>query len=549
MKLSSGATSIRRAAAAVLLCAGLGLAAPSLAAPSIVAGAGIATVQTRSGQVQGFVERGVEVFRGVPYAKAERFMPPQPAAAWPGVRPALAFGNICPQPVGPDYNDFQVFISDTQFWPQSENCLNLNVWTPAADGKKRPVMVWLHGGGFFSGSSHENNVYDGRNLSQKGDVVVVSVNHRLNVLGYLDLSAYGDQYRSSGDVGMMDIVEALKWVRDNIASFGGDPGNVTIFGQSGGGGKVATLLAAPSARGLFHKAVIESGVAGAMNGPDDGQVTTRKVAERVFIEAGLKPGDVAGLQALPYDKLADAGQKALLAVGGGAGGPLGFPRINWSPVVDGAFLPEQPFASGAPAASPGIPLMVGSTLNEFSLLNPMIRGHQAWGAPEVRAYLQKAYGPKADEVLAAYQHAYPNLKPGDWVTIDSGFRAGALRAARMKAAQPAPVYNYLFAWRSPILDGFWGAGHSMELAFVFDNVERGAQSTGGGEAVAALSDQVSQAWIDFARSGDPNHPGLPKWPRVTPQSTPTMVFDTRSEVRTDHDAALIGLLNQPPPGR
>jgi para-nitrobenzyl esterase len=518
-------------------------------APSIVAGAGIAVAQTQLGAVQGFRDQGIETFRGVPYAKAERFMPPVASAPWKGVRTTLSYGSICPQPITAPPNDIQTFISDGQYWPQADDCQNLNIWTPALDGKKRPVMVWLHGGGFFSGSSHENNVYDGRNLSQAGDVVVVSVNHRLNILGFLDLSAYGDQYKSSGDVGMMDIVAALQWVRDNIAAFGGDPANVTIFGQSGGGGKVSTLLAAPSAKGLFHKAVIESGIAGGIEPDDGGQAVTRRVAEKVFQNAGLQPGDIAALQALPYDRLAAAGAKALMDVSrektGAGGGPLGFPTVNWGPVVDGAFLTSKPFDGAASPLSADVPLLIGSTLNEFQLLNPQLAGRRAWTKADFGAFLQKTRGDKAAALLAAYQTAYPDLKPGDAVVVDPMFRAGALRAARLKAAQPAPVYNYLFAWQSPVLDGFWGAGHSMEIAFVFDNVERGRQSTGGGAAVAALSRQVSQAWINFARSGDPNHKGLSAWPRFTAEQPATMIFDTQSRVRVGHDAELISLLSRP----
>jgi para-nitrobenzyl esterase len=516
------------------------------AAPSIVAGAGIAIAQTQLGKVQGFRDRGIVTFRGVPYAKAERFMPPGPATPWNGVRTALSYGSICPQPVAAPPNDIQTFISDGRYWPQSEDCQNLNIWTPAIDGKKRPVMVWLHGGGYFSGSSHENNVYDGRNLSQAGDVVVVSINHRLNILGFLDLSAYGDQYKSSGDVGMMDIVAALAWVRDNIAAVGGDPANVTIFGQSGGGGKVATLLAAPSAQGLFQKAVIQSGVAGGLEPDDGGQAITRRVAAMTFQNAGLEPGDVTALRALSYDRLAAAGAKALMDVSrekaGGGAGPLGFPTVNWGPVVDGVFLPEKPFGKTASPLSANVPLLIGSTLNEFQSLNPQLAGRANWTIDDFRAFLKRTHGDKADAVLAAYQSAYPGLKPGALAAVDPMFRSGALRAARLKADQSGPVYNYLFAWQSPILDGFWAAGHSMEVAFVFDNVERGRQSTGGGAEVANLSRQVSQAWINFARSGDPNHKGMPTWPRFTGRQPATMVFDTRSQVRVGHDAELIPLL-------
>ena len=268
---------------------------PENAAPVLEVSSDIAIASTQSGRVQGFVKSGIQTFRGVPYATAARFAPPTAPQSWDGVRPALSYGNICPQPVSAGLSEPQTFLSDWRFWPQSENCLNLNVWTPALDEQKRPVMVWFHGGGFFSGSSMELPVYDGENLSRMGDVVVVSVNHRLNILGFLDLSAYGEQYQSSGNAGLQDLVAALEWVRDNAAAFGGDPDNVTIFGQSGGGGKVSTLLGAPSAAGLFDKAIIMSGAMGGPEGRAGLQDLARRVTERTFVRAGLEPGDIAGL--------------------------------------------------------------------------------------------------------------------------------------------------------------------------------------------------------------------------------------------------------------
>jgi para-nitrobenzyl esterase len=310
------------------------------ASPQIVVKRGAATVQTRAGTLQGLVRNGVSTFRGIPYATAERFEQPVPAKAWTGTRLALSYGNICPQPIETTFREPQAFVSDWKFWPASENCLNLNVWTPKADARKRPVMVWLHGGGFFSGSSIELPYYDGENLSRRGDVVVVSVNHRLNALGFMDLSAYGEPYRASGNVGMADLVAALKWVRDNAAAFGGDPDNVTIFGQSGGGGKVVTLLAAPAAKGLFHKSIVMSGVMGPPEGRAIDQRVARRVAALTFKHAGLREGDIERLRELPYDQLTAAGNKALEEAGRetGASGMLpGFPRVMWGPVHDRAF--------------------------------------------------------------------------------------------------------------------------------------------------------------------------------------------------------------------
>lgn len=520
--------------------------------PSVVlsAGSGMAVVPTISGAVQGYVRDGIFTFHGIPYAQAERFAPPQPVAHWDGVRTALTYGNICPQMIDPMAREPQAFLSNTRYWPQSESCLNLNVWTPAPDGAARPVMVWFHGGGFFSGSSIELPVYDGQRLSEMGDVVVVTVNHRLNILGHLDLSAYGPEFAASGNIGLVDLVASLQWVRDNIRAFGGDPDNVTIFGQSGGGGKVSTLMGAPSASGLFDKAIVMSGAMGPPDGRTTRQSVSHRVAQLVFTNAGLADGDIAGLRALPYDRLEAAGAAALRQAsqeltGQAAGGPLGFPRVNWGPVMDGVFLPSQPWAGGPPAISANVPLMVGSTLSEFQHINPAIVGHETWSDDQVLQYLGGAYGDGAPRVAEAFRAAYPDAPLSRVVEIDSGARAGALGMAEAKATQTAPVFNYLFAYRSPVLDYGWAAGHTSDVAFVFNNAPLGVQSSGGGPVVDRLTQTMSQAWINFARNGNPNNPGLPQWPRFTAQNRATMIIDEQSNVGVAHDRALVGLLSLP----
>jgi para-nitrobenzyl esterase len=522
------------------------LAAPTASGPTLVASAKVAVVKTASGRVQGFIRRGIYTWRGIPYARADRFMPPHAPDPWTGVRLALSYGNICPQPVSSELREPQTFISDTRFWPASEACQNLNIWSPAPDGKKRPVMVWLHGGGFFSGSSNELPIYDGTNLARKGDVVVVSLNHRLNALGFLDLSAYGDAYKQSANVGMLDIVAALEWVHDNIAAFGGDPANVTIFGQSGGGAKVATLLAAPAAKGLFEKAIIESGAPGGFGPSALDEKTARRVAALTLQFAGLQPDQVDQLRTLPYGALNAATDKALRAVSAemnkGGGNPLGFPTVNWSPVVDGSFLTEAPFANGAPAISKGVPLLVGSTLSEFSNFpTPDTAGRKHWNEADFHAFLQHRYGDRADALLAAYKKAYPKLGPSIWPTVDTAMRAGVLRTAEMKAAEGDPVYTYVFAWRSPVLDYAWAAGHSSEIGLVFDNPGLADQALGGGPTVDRLADQMSSAWIDFARTGNPNGHGVPNWPSYTAARPATMVFGEKSAARIGYDADLIRL--------
>ena len=516
--------------------------------PLIVANARIGVVQTEAGAVRGFLRDGIYTYRGIPYAKADRFMPPQKVERWSGTRLALSYGHICPQPMNP-LNEPQTFISDTRFWPASEDCQNLNVWTPGiGEGKHRPVMVWLHGGGFFSGSSMELPIYDGTNLSRKGDVVVVSLNHRLNVLGFLDLSAYGEGYRQSADVGMLDIVAALLWVKENIAHFGGDPTNVTIFGQSGGGAKVATLLASPAAKGLFQKAIIQSGAPGSMPAAYSDPAVSRRVAAATLQELGVSAEHIDALKAIPYEQLAAAAGRALATVSKEmpiSSDPMARFGLSWAPVVDGQFLTEAPFASAAPATSKGVPLMVGSTLAEFqNFPNPALRDRATWGESEAKAYFRNMVGDKADALPAAFRHAYPSMPPAEWPLVDTMARSGVLRTAQLKAAQGDVVFTYLFAWKSAMLDYAWAAGHSSDIAFVFDNAELGAQASGGGPPVDHLTEFMSQAWINFARNGNPGHAGLPPWPSFTAQRPATMIFDTKSRVGVGHDADLIGLLGR-----
>ena len=513
----------------------------------LMAGAGVAVVDTNSGKLQGFIHHGIYTYRGIPYAKAERFMPPHKMPKWEGVRTALTYGYISPMAPQETIDDVGEFLTPHRYGISNDDCQNLNVWTPGInDGMKRPVMVWLHGGGFTNGSSIEQVAYDGENLSRKGDVVVVTVNHRLNIVGFLDLSAYGDKYKNSGNLGIMDLVSALEWVRDNIANFGGDPNNVTIFGQSGGGGKVSTLMATPAAKGLFHKAVIESGAVRNMGMTLADSKRTRRIAEVVLHHLGLDVSQVDKLQTIPYADLNAAGKKALKQVSDEMGikGLLGL-GLMWSPMVDGEYIPVQPFANAAPEISKDIPLLIGSTLTEFPAaeFNPRTRNLKNWSMDELMAYLKETNGDKAEAIAAAYQKAYPTMSYKDWLYVDSMFRPGTIHTAQLKADQNgAPVYAYLFTWHSPVMDGRARANHCMEIPFVFNNIEITEQVTGGGPEAYALADAVSQAWINFARTGNPNNKGLPNWPAYTRQNGSTMLLDSRSEVRDHHDEELMQLL-------
>jgi para-nitrobenzyl esterase len=552
---------IKHVLVAAFLCNGVAMAKSPPSDP-LIARAGVAVVDTGAGKVQGFIHRGIYTYRGIPYAHAARFMPPEPPARWDGVRTTLTYGHICPMTLPDELDDAREFLGPHRYGLPSDNCQNLNVWTPAiapaqgegpSVGKPRPVMVWFHGGGFTNGSSIEQVAYDGEALSRAGDVVVVSVNHRLNVGGFLDLSAYGPQFRHSGNLGILDLVASLRWVHDNIARFGGDPGNVTIFGQSGGGGKVTTLLATPVAKGLFHKAIIESGSLPGMGMTLVDQHTSRHVAELTLKNLGFDATQVdaaqlARLQSLPYSQLIEASNRALKAVGDeqGVRGLFGG-GISWAPVVDGDYIPANPFEATAPAQSADVPLLVGTTLNEFPLADfaPRTIGHRGWSTEQRSAYFREQYGERATAVESAYAQAYPGMKPADWLAVDSLFRPGALATAQLKSDQhAAPVYLYLFSWTSPVLDGMGGAMHCAEIPFAFHNVALTEQSSGGGPGALAMERKVSSAWLNFARSGNPNSPGLPTWPAYTRANGATMILDERSEVRFHHDDRLMELLQK-----
>lgn len=507
----------------------------------VIASSDKAIVQTESGKVGGYIENGMYIYKGIPYAKAERFMPPVAPDKWEGIRSSRSYGPTCPQGKRMGwYSDEHAFAFNWDDGYPDENCLRVNIWTPGInDGKKRPVMVWLHGGGYAAGSGQELPSYDGANLAKKGDVVVVTLNHRLNVLGFLDLSAFGEKYAKSGNAGLLDLVAALQWVNKNIASFGGDASNVTIFGQSGGGGKVSTLLATPSAEGLFHKAIVQSG---SMLRTMESKYS-RRIGAAMVEELGLKPSEIDEIQKLPYETLLAAGEKAIAKVRAEADkeGVSSF-IFGWAPTVEGDVLPAQPFDPQAPAQSKNIPLMIGTTLHEFttSTYVPAFRSVTKEKAVE---FLQKKYGNRTEEFLKAFEKAYPDYQPIDLIDIDLIFRPSAVEQAKLKAAQQgAPVYMYMFAWESPVLDGMFRSTHCMEIPFVFNNVVRHASMTGGGAEAQALGEKMSNAWLNFARTGNPNAEGLPTWEPYTIEKGATMYFNNTSEIKNNHDKELLEIV-------
>jgi para-nitrobenzyl esterase len=495
-----------------------------------------AIVETRAGKLRGAVRAGVLVFKGVPYGQdtggAARFLPAQPFPAWKGVRTALSYGPCCPQVVrGGWKSDEAAFIYDWDDGYPGEDCLRLNVWSGGLGGKPRPVMFWIHGGGYESGSSQELPAYDGERLARRGDVIFVSVNHRLGPFGFLDLSQLGGaRYGLSGNAGQLDLVTALEWVRDNISAFGGDPGNVTIFGQSGGGAKVSTLMAMPSARGLFHKAIVQSG--SLLNVGDTGY--TRRLAEAVLKGLDIAPGDLGKLAAVPPMALVAAGDAAKKAM---PKPPPGTINLGWAPVVDGQAIPGPTWAGGAPALSAEVPMIIGTNLNEFSpsLGNPALEDA---GEDQARA-AATGMGGASPAAWAAFRAADPTAKPVEILSriVSAQFRAPAVVQAQAKAKQgAAPAWLYRFDYNpKTVLDGRVRAFHCAEMAYAFDNVDRCLNSTGGTAEARALSAQMSDAWLAFARTGNPNHKGMPNWPPVSTSAVPNMLFDARSSVKLASD--------------
>ena len=513
----------------------------------LITGEDIAITKTESGKIRGFIQNEIFTYKGIPYAEAKRFEMPQKPEPWKGIRSSMTYGPVCPleEPTTSVMDEMEFFFNHD--WGYSnEDCLCLNIWTPGInDGKKRPVMFWIHGGGYHEGSSQELPSYHGESLAKKGDVVVVSINHRLNILGYLDLSAYHKKYKNSANLSILDIKTALEWVKTNISNFGGNPDNVTIFGQSGGGAKINALLAMPSAKGLFHKAVNQSG---SFKVDMMEKTETQKIAAEVMRLLRLKPHQVDLLQKIPFDQLSVVGKIALRRVEN----QLLFEdeslrnfSISWGPSQDGKILPHQLFSAEAFKLSKNVPLLIGTTKNEFmaSLRSGLSKGT----TKQINRYILKRYKDKAGDYIAAVKKAYPqDTEPSDLIDIDAVFRPAAITQANKKSALKgsAPVYMYLFTWQSPTLGGKYKAMHCMEIPFVFNNISRCPEMTGGGETAHQLADKVSQAWINFAHSGNPNHKQLPNWPAYNSINTATMHFDNTCEVKPQMDQELFELLDQ-----
>ena len=488
-----------------------------------------AIVETSAGKVRGLVDSGVQVFRGIPYGGPTggkmRFLPPSKPAPWTGVREAVAWGAMAPQAVAADAPPRD---------SMSEDCLVLNVWTPRVDRGRRPVMVWLHGGG-FSGGSGADPEYDSVNLALRGDVVAVTINHRLNIFGYLHLGdVLGKEYAASGNAGQLDIIAALGWVKENIAQFGGDPNNVTIFGQSGGARKVANLLAMPPARGLFHKAIIQSG-AQLRSYPRD---IASEFGVQVLRELGLKPAQVGELQAVPAERLLAAAQAIGQGIDGSSGRLGVFRMQGWMPVVDGVTLLDHPCDPVASPVSADVPLLIGTNKQEstFNMRGDKVIRSRALTEPELMERARLLVGTAAERVVKGYGELFPGTSPTErWVLMTTHRAFGYDTVAfedRRRALGKAPVYAYQFAWQPPPNAPGMMAHHGLELTFVFDITSRVPEPTGSSPQAPALAEKMRSAWAAFAHTGNPSNPKLGAWPAYDAART-TMVFDNESKVVKD----------------
>ena len=488
-------------------------------------------VQTKAGKLRGFVLDGTHIFYGIKYADAKRFHMPTPVEPWDGVRDATSYGYIAPlmDPASPR-GDITI---PHRFWPEDEHCQYLNIWSrdlnPAV---KKPVMFWIHGGGFASGSSLEMVAYDGDRLATWGDVVVVSINHRLNMLGYFDLSDFGEEYHNSANAGQADIVAALEWVHENISAFGGDPENVTIFGQSGGGMKVTSLLQTPCADGLFHRAIVMSGVASGFAFGKQRQ--DKAIAEAVMAQLGTD--DVHTLETISVAKLFEAYhavEKKLRKQG---------IMASWGPKANGWYVGD-PLDVGFTAHAKTVPTMVGTVLGEFAF-GPGTPHKDELSPAERRALVAEKFGEDhADELISLFAQAYPGKNAVDVRSVDTIFRPSSLEYLDLRCqATESPVYSYMFSLNFTYDDGK-PAWHCSDIPFAFHNTE--IVPVANIEGVSdRLEAEYAGAYVAFARTGNPNHEGMAQWPAYTADTQTTMVFDRETIARPHLDAELVAKVKE-----
>ena len=489
-----------------------------------------ARVQTAQGTVQGYMDNGLLVFKGIPYAKAARFHAPRLLEPWEGVLDCCSYGYVCPLMTN-DPPRGELYVPH-RFWPMDEDCLNLNVWTPAADGEKRPVLVWLHGGGFFAGSSIEQTAYDGAAMCRLGNAVVVSINHRLNVLGYFDLSDFGEEYANSGNAGGDDIIASLRWIRENIAAFGGDPDNVTVFGQSGGGAKVTTLLQSPAADGLYARGIVMSGVIGPVLADAEG--SGKEIAEAVMKELGLR--SVKELETADYAAFARAYRKVAPALKE-AGKYTGCsPHPN-------EFYVGDPLRVGFREETKHIPLMVGSVFGEFASFSPIPWDRAADEAGQ-EAAVRSAWGDElADRLVPLFRKAYPDRKTADLLRADYIFRTPEIDYIAKRSALNDCTWSYLFNMDQPI-DGGNTPWHCCDIPYVFHNIGLVEYPWGPGaeDLAEKVQEEAFQSVMAFARTGNPDNGTVPHWPACREGKESVLVLDGNTRVLENYDHELVRAL-------
>ena len=491
------------------------------------------TVAIDSGKLRGAYHNGVYYFRGIPYAKARRFEMPEPPDHWEGIRNAVTYSRVAPTIKKPDCIGVAALdlepLFGYRFRPEGEDCLTINIWTKDIGGceKKKPVMIWVHGGGFATGSSVEQLSYDGANLCRYGDVVTVSFNHRLNILGYLDLSDYGAKYENSGNAGMADIVEALRWVQRNIAVFGGDPDNITLFGQSGGGGKIMTLLQMPVAENLFHKGIIQSGLKPEDCSDEKKRCDSKKVAASLIRELGLTKNNIDQIQDIPFDVLREAFLKIQ-------------PRLDnadiftgWGPVPNGYFA-ETLMNGHLSRKAENTPLLVGCTAAEQCLWVPEFMEYDKSPA-EKMALLREMYHEGTDEMIRLFREAYPEKDLMQLYHMDCLFRSAVIDFCDRRTAAGSSTYVYLLDYDFSFL-GTMPSYHGAELPLVFGNTDL-VEAYCEPDA-QALGIQMSSAWAAFAHTGDPGVRLLPKWMPYDKYGSYTMVFGRTCELKSNFDRTL-----------
>lgn len=488
---------------------------------------GVAEVKTTKGVIRGYEYDGLTIFKGVPYAEARRFHRPEPLKPWDGVRECTSYGYTCPIAV-PRRPQGEISVPH-RYWVENEDCLNLNLWTPALDGGKRPVLVWLHGGGFSDGSSIEQVAYDGANLARRGDVVVVTINHRLNILGYLDLSEFGDEYENSGNAGTDDIIAALRWVHDNIDAFGGDPGNVTVFGQSGGGAKVTTLLQSPEADGLFHRGINMSGVIGPILADANG--SGREVAEAMMAELGIST--VREMETVPYAQLRAAYDRvspALMEQG----------RYVGNAPYPNRFYAGDPLLNGFRAESANVPLLVGSVFGEFLGFCKMDGFEPVMTDEAAKAALISLVGSEIEPFIPLFRKAYPQRPLQDMARLDTAFRAPEIPYMRMRSAMNNCTYSYLFDMTFDVNERTV-AWHCSDIPYVFANCDLVEYTHQAG--MEKLEQQIVDTVLAFARTGNPGNASVPAWAPSTPDTENIMVFGNDTHLAPNFDHELIEKLD------